>query len=141
MRFVSSIVAFIAICVMFALIYVWQRNQVVKIGYRITEIEKQIVRVDEDIRHITSKINRLKSPGRILARIPGDLRMTSGEQIVHVKRIERKPAVSQYAGETPAVEGGNSWFWAVVSWLSPGADDQSSDDMLFARNNKRNKEE
>ncbi len=140
-RFVSSVTAIFAVVVMFALIYVWQRNQVVKIGYRITDLERRIVVVDEDTRHIISKVNQLKSPDRILSKITDDLRITSGNRIIHVKRIERKPATSLAQSYGRQDNSHKSWFWSAVSWLVSDQPEFSTDDMLFARNSKVNKED
>ncbi len=140
-RFVSPIAAVIAVVVMFALVYVWQKNQVVKIGYRITSLERKIAAVEDDKRQITAKVNQLKSPDRILSKISGDLRITSGDSIIHVKRVERAPETALAQSFDQQDDNPASWVWSALSWLVPNREELSTDDMLFAKNNRGNKED
>ncbi|MCB1195103.1 hypothetical protein KDK77_02860 [bacterium] len=87
-RVISSVVALTSLIVMFCLLYVWQKNQELKIGYQINKIKKDIERVDLEIEQIETRIQLLKSPDKILARIPSDLIITSGERIVHLAAIQ-----------------------------------------------------
>ena len=140
-RFVSPMAAIVGIVVMFALVYVWQKNQVVKIGYRITALERKITTVEDDKRQIAAKVNQLKSPDRILAKISNDLRITSGDSVIHVRRIERTPETVLAQSIDKQDDNPASWIWSVLSWLVPDRAKLSEDDMLFAQNDSGNKED
>jgi cell division protein FtsL len=85
----SSFFAIASICVIFCLLYVWQKNQVLKTGYRINVLKKKIDCVQQATERIESKIEILKSPDKILQRIPPDLKMTASNRIVHLPKIDR----------------------------------------------------
>ncbi|MCD6461013.1 hypothetical protein J7L67_10160 [bacterium] len=89
LRFVSTFIAAASISVLFALVFVWQKNQQVKIGYRINLVNQDIIKVDEDIRQLSSKIQKLKSPEIVLKRLQGDFSITSSDNIVHLYKLEK----------------------------------------------------
>ncbi|GEM_PF-2182660 len=89
LRFLSSFLVFPVAGAFFSLVYVWEKIQEVKTGYRITELRRQIETADENICRIDSKIFLLKSPDKILTRIPPDLKITGVDKIVHMAKIDR----------------------------------------------------
>ena len=114
MRFVSTLVAVASITVLFALLFVWQKNQQVKIGYRINSVNRAIVKVDEDIRQLTSKIQQLKSPEIVLRRLEGDFRITSSDKVVHLNKLEKTPSLLCLPEMENNSDKKNRSLWRIV---------------------------
>ena len=113
-RFVSTLVAVASIAVLFALLFVWQKNQQVKIGYRINSVKQDIAKVEEDIRQLNSKIQRLKSPEIVLRRLEGDFRITSSDNIVHLRKLEKSPSLLCLPEMENNSDEKNRSMWRVV---------------------------
>jgi len=114
LRFVSTLVAVASITVLFALLFVWQKNQQVKIGYRINTVKHDIVKVEEDIRQLNSKIQRLKSPEIVLRRLEGGFRITSSDKIVHLQKLEKSPSLLCLPEMENNSDEKNRSLWRIV---------------------------
>lgn len=100
LRIISSFLLVGSLAVVICLVYVWERNQELKIGYRINLLNKNINLVEHRINRIIPQIEKLKSPDKILLRIPSDLKLTSSDKIVHLKRVAKKSSKKEvYANQ------------------------------------------
>ncbi len=101
LRIVSSSLLTGSLAVSICLVYVWERNQELKIGYRINRLNENIDLVEHQINRIVPKIEKLKSPDKILLKIPPDLKLTSSDKIVHLKKVVKKDTKSRvYTAKT-----------------------------------------
>ena len=90
LRIISSFLLIGSLVVAICLVYVWERNQELKIGYRINLLNKNINLVEHQINRIIPRIEKLKSPDKILLRIPSDLKLTSSNKIVHLRKVAKR---------------------------------------------------
>jgi cell division protein FtsL len=94
---VSSIVFLVAA---FCMIYVWQRVQVIKVGYEIEALKKERAELTRENNDLQIEKSTLTSPERIESLADTDIGMhvpVSG-QIVMVKKIKRSTASASAGG-------------------------------------------
>jgi len=88
----------------FALVYVWQRVQVIKLGYEIETLKKQKDELIKTNKGLLIEAATLTSPDRIEAIAVKDIGMKTPaeDQILMVKRVDRGPGAK--ADDTKHVE-------------------------------------
>lgn len=94
---ISSMVFLIAA---FSMVYVWQRVQVIKVGYEIETLKKEKAELLRENNDLQTEKSTLTSPERIDSIADTDIGMhapVSG-QIVMVKRIKRSTASASAGG-------------------------------------------
>ncbi len=88
-KFIFRYLILAAICICTAVTYVWQRNQVISMGYGIGELKKKAEILDEERNKLEAQLLALKSPRRIYRlvneRMLG-LQQVEPEQIVYLTR-------------------------------------------------------
>lgn len=120
-RLLSSLFAVFMATVLMCLLNIWQKNQIVKTGYQISDLRQKIAKMDELINRAELKIDTLKSPDKIFARLDNDFSITSSDRIVHVARIERTEQTQLSGSDEKYVAQHSVWEWMIASFLAHDA--------------------
>lgn len=89
-KHIKHLSSLFAIGVVFALIFVWVRIQVIQLGYEVSKLRKETRDLIEQKNLLRSEVEALKSPTRIeaIAREKFGMRLPRGDEIVIVKQVE-----------------------------------------------------
>ena len=85
-RHLRQALTLLAIGVMFALIYVWARIQVIQLGYEVSKIRKETTELKQQRDLLEAEVAKLKSPERLtqIARDRYNMRLPMGDEVVIV---------------------------------------------------------
>lgn len=137
MNVVSTCLTIGSICVIFCLLYIWQRNQIIKTGYRINILKEKIEETDQMINRVETKIEILKSPDKILQKIPADLKITSGDRVVHLPKIHWVDSIHEENEEIAVAQIEKPFLWRwLEEKLSLSQKKSQETEYIYVKNSK-----
>ncbi|RJP58465.1 MAG: hypothetical protein C4541_07860 [Candidatus Auribacter fodinae] len=127
-RALSTFMALVIFGVVVCLLFVWQKNQIVKSGYRINKLRARIEELDELINRTELKVEALKSPDKVLVHLNEDFMLTTSDRIVHLASISRDvfDNSDDVSFDTQLAQGRPSlWKW-LLSFIKREKNEQAS---------------
>lgn len=85
-RYIRHIATLLAMAIIFSLLYVWVRIQVIEMGYELSRIRKETADLNEQKNRLKAEVETLKAPSRLepFAKEKFGMRFPQSNEIVYV---------------------------------------------------------
>lgn len=85
-RYIRHVATLVAVAVVFSLLFVWVRIQVIQLGYEVSRLRRETTELAQQKNRLEAEVEALKAPSRLeaIAREQLGMRLPMGNEIVFV---------------------------------------------------------
>jgi cell division protein FtsL len=114
-RWIPGVIVLVLVAVATGIVYVWQHNRLLNMGYTVNRLRGEIAQIKEDRIKLDAEVFKLKTPDRILHEVELrqlGLRRAQAGQVIHLE--DPPPLVSAEDSDVPQRPAGRKLWDTIV---------------------------